>query len=86
MLQSEQYIRKSIKGLLIKNGASEAVAIAATEHAINYGKSNKNADFDALLGEAKWFAKHNKAAPAPTVKREIQRARLPKMPKWYVEP
>lgn len=84
MLRSEQFIRRSIKDLLIKDGAPEAVAVAATDHAIEYGKKNGRADFDALLREAKWYAKHNRAASAPSVKREIQQARLPSMPKWYV--
>lgn len=86
MTKSEQYIHKSIVELLAKAQLSKSAAIAAADHAIQYGKSNRNAGFDVLLEAAKWYAKHNKAAPAPKVKREILQARLPSMPKWYVEP
>lgn len=84
MTKSEQYMHKSIVELLAKERLSKSAAIAAADHAIQYGKSNRNASFSALLEKAKFYAKHNKAAPAPTVKREIRQARLPNMPKWYV--
>lgn len=85
MTNSEKYHYDSIKKLLISGGVAEADAVGAAHHAIEYGKKNKRADFDALLREAKWYAKHNKATSAPSVKREIHQAKLPKMPKWYVE-
>lgn len=86
MLQSEQYMHKSIVESLLAGKVSASAAIAAADYAIQYGRSNKNASFSMLLDKAKFHAKHNKAAPAPTVKREIRQARLPNMPKWYVEP
>lgn len=86
MTNSQKYHYDSIRKLLISGGVAEADAVGAAHHAIEYGKKNKRADFDALLHAAKWYAKHNKAAPAPSIKREIRQARLPSMPKWYVEP
>ena len=84
MTKSEQYHYDSIKKLLISGGVAEADAVGAAHHAIGYSKKNKRADFEALLHEAKWYAKHNKATSAPSVKREIRQAKLPNMPKWYV--
>lgn len=83
MTKSEQYHYDSIKKLLIGSGIAEADAVGAAHHTIGYGKKNKRADFDTLLREAKWYAKHNRATSAPSVKREIRQAKLPNMPKWY---
>lgn len=84
MTKSEQYMHKSIVELLAKERLSKSAAIAAADYAIQHGRGNKNANFSTLLEKAKYYAKHNKAAPAPAVKREIRQARLPNMPKWYV--
>lgn len=86
MTNAEKYTLNGIRLLLVRDGITEAAANAAAHHAVSYSQMNKRADFDVLLREAKFYAKHNKAAPAPTVKREIRQARLPSMPKWYVEP
>lgn len=86
MTKSERYHYDSIKKLLISCGIAEADAVGAAHHAIGFSKKNKRADFEALLHEAKWYAKHNKVTSAPSIKREIRQARLPNMPKWYVEP
>ncbi|PAV94025.1 hypothetical protein CJD50_22890 [Hafnia paralvei] len=84
MTNAEKYTLNGIRSLLVSDGTPEAAANAAAYHAVSYGQKNKRADFDALLREARFYAKHNKAAPAPAVKREIRQARLPNMPKWYV--
>lgn len=84
MTKSEQYHYDSIKKLLIGSGVAEADAVSASHYAIEYSRKNKQADFDALLREAKRYAKHNKATSAPSIKREIQPAKLPKIPKWYL--
>lgn len=86
MTKSEQYHYDSIRKLLVGVGIAEADAVTASYHAVQYSRKNKQASFDAILREAKWYAKHNNAAPAPSIKREIRQARLPSMPKWYVEP
>ena len=82
MLKSEQFLNGQIKKILIADGIPEAEAIAASAFAINYGRSNKNANADRLIAEAKRYAKHNKAAPTPSIKRDMTRGRLPSIPKW----
>lgn len=82
MLKSEQFLNGQIKKILIADGVSEAAAVAASDFAIQYGRTNKNANADRLIAEAKRYAKHNKAAPAPSIKRDMPRGRLPSIPKW----
>lgn len=84
MTKSEQYHYDSIKKLLIAGGGAEADSVSAAHHSVRYSRKNRQANFDDLLREAKWYAKHNKASVAPSIKREIHRAKLPNMPKWYV--
>lgn len=83
MTKSEQYHYNSIRKLLVGVGIADADAVTAAYHAVEYSRKNKQASFDALLREAKWYAKHNKASTAPSVKREIKRAKLPNLPKWH---
>lgn len=76
-MNKSNFLNRQIRQLLIASGASEAVAIAAATHAIKFAGTNKNATTEQLIAEAKRYAKYNRAAPAPSVKRDIIPMRLP---------
>lgn len=78
MLKSEQFLFKQITKILTDAKHSEAEARTAANHAIQYRQAHPRTDIPMLISEAKRHAKQIHRPEAPSVKRQIQSARLPK--------
>lgn len=77
MSNREQFLQRQIIRILSdRYDATEAGA--AARHAIDFMQSHRNATVQAVIDEAKRFAKHNHRPAAPERTRPIVKSRLPR--------